>query len=94
MWIVKVNSLARSVLSKCVKCREIRGQALTEKMANLLEERLIANHSPFTFLGVDLFGPLLVKQGRSELKRYGVLLICFTTRAVEIEVAHNFRTRS
>ena len=62
LWIVKVNSLARSVLSKCVKCRKIRGQVLPQKMANLLEERLIADHPPFTFVGVDLFGPLLAKQ--------------------------------
>ena len=35
LWIVKVNSLTWSVLSKCVKCRRIRGQVLTQKMANL-----------------------------------------------------------
>ena len=53
-----------------------------------------ADHPPFTFVGVDLFGPLLVKQGRSELKRYGVLFTYFTTRAVHIEVAHSLDTSS
>ena len=61
-------------------------------MANLLEERLIADHPPFAFVGVDLFGSLLVKQGQSQLKRYGVLFTCFTTRAVHIEVAHSLDT--
>ena len=55
LWIVKVNSLARSVLSKCVKCRRIRGQVLTQNMADLPEERLIVDHPLFTFVGVDLF---------------------------------------
>ena len=80
LWIVKVNSLARSLLSKCVICCRIRGQKLTQKMANLPEERLIADHLLFIFVRIDLFGPLLVKQGRSEFKRYEVLFTCFTTR--------------
>ena len=71
LWIVKVNSLARSVLSKCVKCRRIRGKVLTQKMVNLSEKSLIADHPPFTFVGVDLFGSLLVNQGRSEFKGMG-----------------------
>ena len=27
---------------------------------------------PFTYVGLDLFGPFIVKEGRKELKRYGV----------------------
>ena len=63
-------------------------------MGNLPEEKLISDHPPFTFVGVDLFGPLLVKQGQSELKSYGVLFTCFTTRAVHIKVGHSLDTSS
>ena len=35
LGILKVNSRTRSVLAKCVKCRKLQGQALTQKMANL-----------------------------------------------------------
>ena len=63
-------------------------------MANLPEERLISDHPLFIFVGVDLFGPLLVKQGRSQLKRYGVLFTRSTTRAVHIEVAYCLDTTS
>ena len=46
----------------------------------------------FYYTGVDLFGPFLVKYGRGEVKRYGCLYTCLTTRAIHIEVLHSLET--
>ena len=65
-------------------------------MADLPEDRLIPKKTPFAFatVGIDYFGSLEVKQGRSRVKRYGCLFICVTTRAVLIEIAHFLGTDS
>ena len=42
----------------------------------------------------SIFLIFLLKQGRSQLKRYEVLFTCFITRAVHIEVAYGLDTSS
>ena len=58
-------------------------------MADLAFERTEDNNPPFTYVGVDCFGPFLTKRGRSTEKRYGCLFTCLSTRAVHIEMLHS-----
>jgi hypothetical protein len=61
-------------------------------MADLPEDRIKAYEPPFTFVGVDYFDPLEVKQGRSRVKRYGCIFTCLNVRAVHIEIVHSLDT--
>ena len=63
-------------------------------MADLPDGRVQPDLPPFTHVGIDYFGPLFVKQGRSHVKRYGCLFTCLTMRAVHIEIAHGLDTNS
>ena len=56
-------------------------------MAELPLARLQMNLHPFVYTGVDYFGPLMICQKRSNVKRYGCLFTCLTTRAVHLEVS-------
>ena len=92
-WIVGANAAVRQLIRKCVTCRRLRMPTNTQIMADLPANRLTP--APvFTYTGVDFFGPYLVKEGRKELKRYGVLFTCLVSRAVHIETAVSLETDS
>ncbi|XP_041632479.1 uncharacterized protein [Drosophila kikkawai] len=63
-------------------------------MAAIPAARLASFERPFTYTGVDYFGPILVNVGRHKEKRWGVLFTCLTLRAVHIEVAYKLDVRS
>ena len=93
-WIIKGRSAVRRVLSKCFQCKKLEAPRGEQLMADLPKERLMSGEPPFTYVGVDYFGPFLVRQGRSNVKRYGCLFTCLVVRVVHIEVVHSLDTDS
>lgn len=77
-----------------VVCIRHRGRLTEQKMADLPKERVLPDKAPFTDVGIDYFGPIDVKRGRSCLERYGVLFTCMTSPAVHLEVAYALDTDS
>ena len=63
-------------------------------MGELPRYRLTPEDRPFSYVGIDYFGPLYVKQGRSTVKHYGRLFSCLTVCATQIEVAESLETDS
>ena len=92
-WIVSRNAMVRQFISKCVKCRHLRGSQGEQKMADLPKSH-IEPAPPFTYCGVDFFGPWHVQRGRTVVKRYGALFTCLASRAVHIEVEDSLETDS
>ena len=90
LWITNMNSLVKNMIAKCVLCRRLRGSVGNQFMADLPVDR-VEPSPPFSYVGIDLFGPFLVKERRSELKRYGLVFTCLSSRAVHLECA-NFMT--
>ncbi|XP_053402584.1 uncharacterized protein LOC128557935 [Mercenaria mercenaria] len=93
-WIIHGLQTVKSVLSQCITCKRQLQRPEVQQMSDLPEERLTPDMPPFTYVGVDYFGPMFVKSGRKHYKRYGCLLTCLTSRAVHLEIAHSLDTDS
>lgn len=66
---------------------KLHGPAGKQLMADLPRCRVLSDDPPFTRVGVDYFGPFLVKRGRGQIKKYGVIFTCLAIRAIHLEVA-------
>ncbi|XP_073237647.1 uncharacterized protein [Porites lutea] len=93
-WLIRANTTARSVLSSCFQCKRRHGPAGEQKMADLPCSRVTPDQPPFTCVGIDYFGPFLVRQKRSLVKRYGAIFTCLALRAVHLEISHTLDTDS
>ena len=53
-----------------------------------------AKTPPFTFCRVDMFCPFIIKQRKSQVKRYEAITICLSSQAVHFEKSHSLVTNS
>ncbi|XP_062714710.1 uncharacterized protein LOC134291225 [Aedes albopictus] len=93
-YIPRIRVIVRTVTRLCQWCKIYKVQPIVPKMGPLPEARLSPGVRPFSYIGIDYFGPLLVKVGRSHAKRWICLITCLTIRAVHVEVAYDLSTQS
>ncbi|XP_060066109.1 uncharacterized protein LOC132546414 [Ylistrum balloti] len=97
-WILGGKRLISSCIHECVTCRRLRGKLGTQKMADLPVARITPS-APFTYVGVDAFGPWQVttrrtRGGAANSKRWAALFTCLSTRAVHIEILEDMSASS
>lgn len=92
--ISHLRSRYRTVRTNCQFCKNERTSPQPPLMADLPTERLAAFSRPFTHVGIDFFGPMEIVIGRRKEKRWGMIVICLTTRAVHVELANSLSTDS
>lgn len=90
-WIPGINRAVASYIRQCVTCRRLRKPTEEQRMADPPPER-VEPSPPFTFCGMDCFGPFFTMQGKKENKRYGLLFTCLSSRAIHIEMLDDMST--
>ena len=69
-------------------------------MADLPDERVGLYEPAFSYIGIDIFGPLVVKHSKHtrttqiRFKHYGAVFFCLTTRAVHLDLVGGLSTDS
>ncbi|XP_061886479.1 uncharacterized protein LOC133637538 [Entelurus aequoreus] len=98
LWIVGAKRCIGKVINKCVTCKKLRGKFEEQIMSDLPVDRLRLE-PPFSYVGLDIFGPWEVftrrtRGGQANSKRWAVLFTCLCTRAVHIEVVEEMSSSS
>ncbi|UYV60356.1 hypothetical protein LAZ67_1000938 [Cordylochernes scorpioides] len=81
-WILKARKTIKRVVRGCIICRRHAEKANTIPCAPLPKDRLFMGR-PFEVTGVDLMGPLYLKNGQ---KIWITLFTCAVYRAVHLEL--------
>ena len=96
-FIQNGSSLIKKFLNKCILCRKLRGSFLEQKMSTLPCDRLHES-PPFTFAGMDAFGPYTITDGASTRrtnatkKTWAIIFTCLVSRAIHVEPLPNLST--
>ncbi|XP_055909573.1 uncharacterized protein LOC129944268 [Eupeodes corollae] len=94
-WIMGSRNIVRKVIHRCKPCFMQRKATCEQLMGNLPLQRIQPNRA-FTDTGCDYAGPLTIKLNRGRkpklLKAYIALFICFSTKAIHLEVVSDLTT--
>lgn len=82
------------VVRNCQYCKNLKAKPNIPTMSELPAVRCTIANRPFTYIGIDYFGPIYVVVKRSKAKRWGVVITCLTTRAVHLEMAYSLSAGS
>ena len=63
------------------------------KLEDLPSERVTPS-PPFTYSGMDVFGHFIIRDGRKELKRWGLIFTCLASRTIHLETLNALTTDS
>ncbi|XP_052743215.1 uncharacterized protein LOC128199140 [Bicyclus anynana] len=97
-WIVNGLLHIKKITHKCIICFRNKATAAQQLMGSLPASRVTATSRPFQVIGLDFAGPVDVKLSRIRRsvvgKGYICVFVCFTTKAVHLELASDLTTET
>lgn len=96
-WPLDGRNLARFTVHKCVICFRNKPVNVSPQMGNFPKDR-VKQAFPFQVSGVDYAGPLTIKdrmgRGCKTSKCYVAVFVCFSTKAIHLELVSNLSTEA
>ncbi|XP_021967506.1 uncharacterized protein LOC110862595 [Folsomia candida] len=90
-WIPQSRRTVKKVIKSCVKCRRYQAKPLEVDPAAALPENRVTIGGPFQVTGVDLAGPLQLRDGK---KAWIVLYTCAVYRGIHLDVVTAISTEA
>ena len=96
-WILKGRSFVKKIIHGCITCKRIHGRPYSYPNISMLPTERLLDDRPFQAVGVDLCGPLFIKniykdidnEGESINKCHIVLFTCASTRGVVLDLVRD-----
>jgi hypothetical protein len=96
-WPLAIKGTTKRIIYNCVRCRHTKPVQYFQLMGNLPTDRVTPSR-PFQNCGVDYAGPILIKEGRGRGKRttksYVEVFVCLATKAIHLELVHDYTSQS
>lgn len=96
-WVVALRSVLHGVMSRCIVCVRLNARPIQPLMADLPAAR-VQQCRPFARVGVDFAGPLQMRELKLRksrtLKIYIAVFVCFTVKAIHLEVVTELSTNA
>ncbi len=95
-WVLRGRATVQKYRSRCLSCRKVDGQPVSQRMAPLPDERVAVEEPAFTNIAIDGLGPMWTQEiGRKQPQKTWVLvIICSTTRAINLEILPDLTAES
>ncbi|XP_045477890.1 uncharacterized protein LOC123683037 [Harmonia axyridis] len=97
VWILSARRAINKVISRCHTCFRVKPKASQPLMGNLPSLR-VNQLKPFQCVGVDYGGPFQTTMSRTRgsksFKSYICLFVCFTTKALHLELVSDLTSNA
>ncbi|XP_058816911.1 uncharacterized protein LOC131680209 [Topomyia yanbarensis] len=95
-WPPRGRRLVQSVVRNCFRCTRLNPILAQQQIGQLPAQRVIPSR-PFSITGVDYAGPLYLRpihKRAAPAKTYLCLFVCFSTKAVHLELVSDLSTQA
>ena len=91
-WILRGRETVKRLLRRCITCKKSEGKSFTTPKEPSLPSSQVSDKPPFTNVGIDFAGPLLISETEQTEKIYICLYTCTSKRGVHLELLRNLYT--
>lgn len=95
-WPLSGKRILKGIINQCIRCFKAKPVSPNYVMGNLPAARVTPTR-PFYTCGIDYAGPFLLKEksrSKTTFKAYMCVFVCFSTKAVHLELATDMTTQS